>query len=356
MNEHFEKYLPIFFRIFMLCLLAIGAYFLCTTLIQYTLPFILGWLIASMIEPVINFLTDRFKLSRNIATFIVITGFVILIGSIIVLIGGIIIMELTALSIQLPEYSKRIYAYSKDLAEQMEFFYINLPSDIALSILKGFYTLLDNFTYFTGKFISSLLGFLSGVPNFLLFLVITIIATFFIARDKRQIKNFFIAHIPRSSLYKGRILKQDLWSALMGYVKAQVILMFITFVESSIGLIIIGLDYAVLIALIASIIDALPILGTGFVYIPLILFHGLSGHYDTAIHISILYGIIIVIRQVLEPKILGKAIGLYPLVTLFSMYVGLKLLGIWGLIMGPITVIIFITLQKINLIPTWKQK
>lgn len=356
MNAHFEKYMPLLSRILMLCITALGIYFVCTTVIQYILPFILGWIIASIIEPIINFFTARFKISRSIVTFMVIAGFVILIGSIIVLISSIIIMELTELSIRLPEYSKKIYAYIKDVSGQIESLYIKLPSDIALSIMNGLYTLLDNFTSFMGIFISSLLSLLSGIPNFLLFIIVTILSTFFMARDKRQIKNFFIAQVPHTSLPKSRLLKRDLLSALMGYVKAQVILMFITFVESSVGLILIGLDYAVLIALMASIIDALPILGTGFIYIPLIILNALSGHYHTAIHISILYGIIITVRQLLEPKILGKEIGLYPLVTLFSMYMGLKLLGIYGLIIGPISVIVFITLQKIDLLPKWKEK
>jgi sporulation integral membrane protein YtvI len=203
-------------------------------------------------------------------------------------------------------------------------------------------------------FLSSLLGFLSGIPSVLVFILVTIISTFFIARDKQMILGFIKAQIPSGMISKGKVLKHDLLFALLGYIKAQLILMSITFIECAIGLTIIGIDYSVLIALIASIIDAFPILGTGSVFVPMIIWHLVFGKYKIAVSLAVLYGILIFVRQLLEPKVLGTQIGLYPLVTLMSMYIGLKLFGVLGLIIGPISMIVLITLQKVDVLPKWK--
>ncbi|TCO72292.1 sporulation integral membrane protein YtvI [Marinisporobacter balticus] len=354
MNSPFEKYLPILSRIFIICFIVLGTYFMSTTFIFYILPFIISWILSSVLEPVILFFTKYLKLSRNTATFIAVLFSILFMGTLIALIGGMIIIQLTKLSMELPQYSRNLYFHSNHLTKKLEHLYIQLPPDIAQSIINGINGLFQNLTTIIGKCISSLLSFISAIPGFFIFLLVTIMATFFIARDKPKIKKFIIAQLPKNTISKSRIIKQNLLFALTGYIKAQFILMFITFVESTIGLTIIGIDYAVLIAFFASIIDALPILGTGFIYVPLILLKFLTHSYDQCLHLSILYGIIILVRQLLEPKILGNQIGLYPLVTLISMYVGLKLFGILGLLIGPISVVIFTTFQKIDLLPKWK--
>ncbi|MCT4606023.1 MAG: sporulation integral membrane protein YtvI [Marinisporobacter sp.] len=351
MNNSFEKYLPILARIFILCFILLGVYFISTTLIFYILPFILSWIIASILEPAINFLNEVLKLSRNISTFIIIFFFVLFIGLILSLIGGIIIVQLTTLSIELSQYPKKLYLHSSELVKKVEHLYIGLPPDLAQSIINAVNGLFQNLTSILGKFISSLLSFISAIPSFFTFLIVTILSTFFMARDKKKIKAFIIAQLPTNALSKSQMVKENLLFALMGYMKSQLILMCITFIESAIGLIAIGMDYSLLIAFFASIIDALPIVGTGCVYVPLIIGNLLMKSYKTAFSLTLLYIIIIFIRQLLEPKILGSQIGVYPLATLISMYIGLKLFGILGLILGPISLIFFITLEKVELFP-----
>jgi sporulation integral membrane protein YtvI len=257
---------------------------------------------------------------------------------------------------ELSQYPKRLYLQSSEIVKKMEHLYIGLPPDIAQSIINALNGSFQNLTSIVGKFISSLLSFVSAIPSFFTFLVVTILSTFFMARDKKKIKAFMIAQLPTNALLKSQIVKENLLFALMGYMKSQLILMLLTFVESSIGLMAIGMNYSLLIAFFASIIDALPILGTGCVYIPLIVWNVLMKSYKDAFSLTLLYIIIIFIRQLLEPKILGSQIGVYPLATLMSMYIGLKLFGILGLILGPISLIFFITLEKVELFPKWKNK
>ena len=171
--------------------------------------------------------------------------------------------------------------------------------------------------------------------------------------DKDLINKFIAKQLP-ANWNKWLIrIKNDLLSALIGYIKAQLILMVITFIEVSIGLLIIGIDYAILLGLLISIIDVFPILGTGTVLIPWALFSFISGNYPLGFSLIILYGIVMLVRQLLEPKIVSGQIGLYPLVTLMSMYIGLQVFGIAGMIMGPIMVLIVRNLQKAGLFKLW---
>ncbi|QXM06402.1 sporulation integral membrane protein YtvI [Crassaminicella indica] len=355
MNHPFEKYLPIITRIFIIAFIVLSIYFISTTLIFYVLPFILSWIIATILEPIIHFLNKVLKLSRSTCTLITICFFVIFIGFIIALIGGMIIIQLTNLSLELSQYPKKLYLHSSDLVKKMQALYIQLPPDLAASISNAINSIFQNLTSFVGKFIASLLTFISAIPSFFTFLLVTILSTFFMARDKNKIKKFIKTQIPTYALSKSIVLKKDLLLALTGYIKAQIILMFITFIESAIGLSIIGIQYSLIIAFFASIIDALPILGTGCIYIPLIIWKIFTNSYDDAVGLILLYIIIILIRQLLEPKILGSQIGLYPLATLISMYIGLKIFGIFGLIIGPVSLIFFMALQKVNILPKWKE-
>lgn len=354
MDTNIKKYLPLLSRFAVVGLVILAIYLFATTLLFYILPFLLAWAIASMIEPLVDFLHTRLRFPRGFAALLSTGMFVLLVGSLIALIGGIIAVELTKLSIKLPEYSEKLYSQSIAFVSRMQNLYFKLPPDIAQSLINGLNSLLNKLTLLLGKIISSLMSFLTGIPSFFVFLLVTMISTFFIVRDKKEITRFMVAQIPIRQRSTIKILKHDLLFAFTGYIKAQLILMSFTFMESAVGLTLIGIDYSVLLALLASIIDALPILGSGSVYIPLIVWNLLGGSYQTAISLGILYGLIILIRQLLEPKVLGNQIGLYPLVTLLAMYIGLKGFGVIGLIIGPISVIVLTTLQKVGILPRWK--
>jgi sporulation integral membrane protein YtvI len=130
-----------------------------------------------------------------------------------------------------------------------------------------------------------------------------------------------------------------MFSALFGYIRAQLILMTVTFTQLSIGLWIIGIKNYILLALIISFVDALPVLGTGGIMVPWAAYSFITGNLKIGISLLILYAIVLVVRNLIEPKVLGEQIGMHPLLTLVAMYAGLQILGVAGLIIGPITVL-----------------
>ena len=138
-------------------------------------------------------------------------------------------------------------------------------------------------------------------------------------------------------------------AAILGYLRAQIVLMLITMAQTLLGLYILGVDYVLLITLFVGILDILPILGPGLIFVPWIIVLLFSSRVKLALALLILYAIISVVRQVIQPKILGVSIGIHPLEALISLYVGYKVFGILGVIIGPILLVVLKGLWQSNL-------
>lgn len=170
-------------------------------------------------------------------------------------------------------------------------------------------------------------------------------ATYFICADKLYMLDQVEHHLPKMWVKRVIIHLKELINSLGSYLKAEIILIVIAFVQVFIGLYIfkwlgLNIEYPFLAALGIGFIDALPILGSGTVMIPWAFISAINGDITLAISLLILYIIISIVRQFIEPKIVSKQIGIHPIFTLIAMYTGFKLIGILGLLVGPIALII----------------
>ena len=143
-------------------------------------------------------------------------------------------------------------------------------------------------------------------------------------------------------------LKQSFLKACGGYIRAQLIIMSIVFCILLIGFVVLDVRFAVLLAFVISMIDAIPVLGTGMILNPWAVVCLLQGDFVTAAGLAGLYVIILVMRQFVEPRILSGQLGIHPIITLVAMYTGLKVIGIFGMILGPLTALIIINFIKVN--------
>lgn len=342
----------------MVIIILILIYLIVAKSLVFMLPFIIGWLISVIIEPLVILLNKKLKIYRGIASFISVIAFLVVGGLLISSLGGVLISELTRLSDRLPDITVKTNELITYIDTKLEPFYINILPNTRASISDSLYNLFNSLIRYIGVLGTSTMNFLTAIPNFMLFLLFTLLSAFFISKDKREIYKFIRAHIPDRLLRseKIKILRDDLLLAILGYIKAQLILMVITFILSVVGLALIGVNYSILIALVISIIDAVPVLGAGSVYIPWIIVKFLQNNYNMAIFLLILYLTVTIVRQTLQPKILSTQIGLYPLVTLMSIYIGIRVFGFFGIILGPLIVISILALQKVGLLPNWNNK
>ncbi len=198
----------------------------------------------------------------------------------------------------------------------------------------------------SGKTITFISGIASGIPSFLLNTLISIIAMVFIVLDLDRIKSFVKNNASEKTVELIRKAKVSFGEVILKYIKSYFIIFLISIVENSIGLLIIGQKQPFLIGLMIAIVDVFPILGSGTVLIPWGIICLFTGDIKKGIGLLVLYIVIVILRQVIEPRIIGKRIGMRPIVTLVCMIVGAKLFGGIGLLGVPITAAIITDLNR----------
>lgn len=310
-------------------------------------------IIAFMINRPVDWLVARTKLPRWAAVLTVLSiTLAIMIGLFTLVITQLVIETshlLAVLPIQIQEATQYVNRYiTKELITN---FYDNLQQYYS-SLNEGYKNSIESYvgtglskiatagTFIVNALLSGLQTFLTSLPNAATVFVISILAAFFISNDFYKLRERFFSILP--SFIEARItdVLADLKRALFGFIKAQVTLITITGFIVILGLLILQVKYAFTIGVITGIVDILPLLGTGFVFVPWIIYLFIKGDFSLVMGLSILYAVVVVQRQIMEPKIVADNIGLDPLVTLIAIFVGLQLLGVIGLIIGPVTVVI----------------
>ncbi len=188
--------------------------------------------------------------------------------------------------------------------------------------------------------------FITGVPSVLIRVVLTVITSFYICSDYDRILAALWRLLPDRWQNLCRDIKQYGLNMIRVYIRSYSLLFLLTFTELTIGFLIFQIPHPLLVAVLIAIFDILPVLGTGGVLIPWAVILAVIGNYPLAAGILILYVIITVVRNSVEPRIVGKQIGLHPLLTLIAMFTGVSLAGLPGLILLPMAVMIFVNMEK----------
>ena len=331
-------------KLFLRLLLVIGGTILGVLLffksILYIAPFIIAFALSSFMEPLIKFLMKRAKLNRKASALISLLLFMLMFSLLLAFLISKVYQEAQSLYKLMPDYTTNIYNNINKYISRASEIYLKLPDKAIESIEGMIANLTSSVSEMGSSFAKSLVNTAISIPQAIIFVIITILSTFFMAADKDKIYDYIRTNIPEEWVDKVVSIKDDMFAALFGYIRAQLILMSITFVELSVGFAIIGVRQNILLGLLISIIDALPILGTGGVLIPWAIYNFITRDIRMGISLIILYGVVLVVRQLIEPKVLGQQIGLHPLATLLSMYVGLRVFGYAGMIIGPITLLL----------------
>lgn len=318
-------------------------------------PFIVAWIFATLLNRVVTWANVKLKLHRGIGT--ILSMLTILSG--VLWIIGIIVKKLWEqminLTTRLPQITDEMVFQINQIESNLERTLRLFPVDDPLTNLD---TLVEQLMDSMSSFLSSALPMaydaVAKVPNIVLFIIAMLLATFFMTKDYYKIKAFVKAQFSDTIVDKIVIMQKGILEAIGGYVRTQVILMSVTFIICLTGLFIFGIDYALLLAVIIAIVDALPVFGSGTILIPWAVYNFLISNYSLAIGLLCIYGIIFMTRQVLEPKILSTQIGIYALVTVMAVYIGYQLIGVLGLIVGPALVVIVQMLQNVGVIPAFK--
>ncbi|MDF3000888.1 MAG: sporulation integral rane protein YtvI [Bacillota bacterium] len=321
----------------------VGAVYL---LLQYGLgliaPFIAAFVIAYILRRPAKFFSDLLRIPYKPIAYFFVLLFYCTIGTFIALIGIKLFSTATDLVLRLPAiYTTQMEPFLISMYKQIEKEVYQLDPAL-ITIINEYF---NHFIQSLGDLISSLsvfaVGGISGIasslPVFFVKMLLMVISSFFIAGDYDLLVGFILRQFSGKGKELVIQIKEYIVGTLFVCIRSYALIMTITFIELSIGLSIIGVENSILIALIISIFDILPVLGTGGIMIPWTIITALQGNYSMAIGLLAVYLAITVIRNILEPKIVGSQIGLHPVVTLISMFVGVQLFGVIGLFGFPIT-------------------
>ncbi len=323
------------------------------------MPFIVALLVSLLLKPAVAFFNEKLKIPRSIAGIVLVVLFYALVGFLLSVIGVQLFSAAKSFFLLLPSlYTNTIAPWFENLFASLQAFVGKLDPDTAATynaIVSNVTTSLGGTVVSISKSVVSWVTSLTlKTPGFLLKLLITVIATIFLTADFPKIKAFVMRQLSVricDLLHNARVqLGLTLWS----YTRSYAMILAITFVEIGLGLSIIGVNNAFGIAILIALFDILPVVGSGIVLLPWTIFTLFSGNLPTGIGLAVLYVVVIVVRQIMEPKIVGDRVGLHPLVTLLSMVLGTYLFGGIGLLGLPITVALLHALNKQGAIHLYK--
>ncbi|MCL2874418.1 MAG: sporulation integral membrane protein YtvI [Defluviitaleaceae bacterium] len=314
-------------------------------LLPFVAPFVFGYLFSLCLSPAVNWLEKRFRANRGLATAFIMILFILLLGLLINLIAVNVIRQAREFTEALPEYAKQMSETAQELESRFNRFFDLMPSNIRSIFNSASENLEDRAT----DIMSSLLqigggGLIRTIPTALIGTLLWLVSSFFFTKDRYTIKKFIRGKTPDTIANGFKLGKEKMGAALKGYVKAQLTIMSIISVVSIAGLFFMDYPYALLVGIIIAFVDALPLFGSGFIIIPWAIISAIAGNFSRMVSLLALYLAIVLARQFLEPKILGNQLGIHPILTLISIYVGLRLFGILGIIVGPISVVMAVGL------------
>ncbi len=304
------------------------------------LPFGVGLALAVATEPAVHTLQSRMKLPRWLGAGFAVATVHVSIGLILFLLGQVLCRELAAFGKALPQLTQSLAGPAETLKQRLLELAGRFPDGVGKALEEGVTSFFRSGAGLGTKaydwVFSTASAFLKQLPTLALFLFAAVFSSFMFSAKLPQLKALWQEKAP--ALWKHRVswCLSHLQSSLGGWCKAQLKLMLVIFLVLTVGFLILGIDYPVLLSLGLAVLDGLPVFGVGVVLIPWALVEFLRCHTVLGVGLLLVYGVAALLRAALEPRLLGKQIGLDPLLTLLALYAGHHFLGLGGMILFPI--------------------
>lgn len=321
-------------------------------ILPVSVPLIIAFITALFLEPLVSLLQNKAKWKRSLSVLVIFLLFVMSIGIIGYFITTKVITEGIKIVENAPSYINEVNRVWRDMEQNITHASEDLPpelvNEISEQIDKFLYDLRINITDMVN--IERIKSLFTDIPNYLISFIVYLIALFLFLLDMPKLKEGFYAHLKESTAEKVKFMTSRLSYVVFGFFKAQFLVSIIIFFVTLIGLLFIAPDVALIMAFVVWIIDFIPIIGSIVIIGPWAIFQLITGNIGTGTQLAILAIVLLIIRRTVEPKVMGSHIGLSPLATLIAMYIGLKLIGILGFIVGPLVIIAFNSAKEAGII------
>ncbi|MEZ3505919.1 MAG: sporulation integral membrane protein YtvI [Lachnospiraceae bacterium] len=359
MRQSIKTYLKVILNL----VTALAALLLCIFLLPrciiFFMPFLIGWIIAMIASPVVRFFEEKLKVRRKGASVIVIVAVLAVVILLVYVIVVRVVKEGVNFVNELPMLWDSIVAEFNEVGANLEGLYNRLPADTQRT--------LDNLGSEMGSYFGGLIesvgtptfeavgNVAKQLPDIFLGIIMCILSAYFFVADKGYVANIMKKYVPDAVLYRFDLIRRSFRNAVGGYFKAQFKIECWIYLMLVIGLFFLKVRYTPLVALGIAFLDFLPVFGTGTVMIPWAVIEILSNDYKMAVGLLIIWCTGQLVRQVIQPKIVGDSIGMDAIPTLFLLFIGYKAAGVMGMILAVPIGIIVVNLYEEGVFDTTKQ-
>lgn len=344
-----------------LCIALVGAllaFLVIPKVLVFFMPFVIGWIIAWIASPLVKFLEEKLKIKRKAVTALVIISVIAL----VILAGyGVYVVlseQIVGFIQSAPQLWESFQSDLNNIAKNLETLFNRVPEGINIdwnSIGKGIEDYFSNWVTKIGTPTMEAVGsFAKNIPSVVISIIMCVLSAYFFISEKDYVSHFFRKHTPLSIQKRWDMVMGSLKKAVGGYFIAQFKIEVWIYLLLVIGLALLGIDYAVLIALGMALLDILPFFGTSIVLVPWAIVKFLSADYKMFIGLLLIWGVGQLVRQIIQPKIVGDTVGVAPIPTLFLLFVGYKMAGMIGMIIAVPIGIILIRLNEEGVFDTTK--
>jgi len=351
-DERKELHRRIWTNLLVSLIILLAVIFIGPKLISFFMPLIIAWILATIVNPIVVFLENKIKIMRKHGSAIVIVLVLLLVGSIIYMAIHALIVQIVLLVQDLPEVYGQVMSNLQDSLNELHQRFRFIPGNLQKLLDDNDEKLNEIvFSFFDSlktDSISAVGNFASSVIDIFVLVVLTLMISYFFVAKRDEIRGGIKKYMPQGIKNFWNMAMDTCLRALAGYLKACFQIMIIIFI---ILFVIFGgimhVKYASLLALLTAFLDFLPFLGTGIIITPWAIYCVITGEYVNVILLAVTYVVCLLAHRLLEPKLVGDSVGMSPFATLISMFIGYRLIGMLGLILGiPVGMVIMAFKEK----------
>lgn len=314
-------------------------------LIRFLMPFVIGWIISSIANPVVCWLDKKLKIQKRFGSAIMIVAVLAAVVGLLYLIGSFLVREAGELIVHLPEMYQSIVAQMEEIGQNLSGIVKMLPAGMKDSWKALGSNLGDALGTWVGELteptVSMAGNIAKQIPTVVIGGFVSIISAYFFVADREMIMTWCKKVTPKAIYERLSMVVSNFKFAVGGYFIAQFKIMAVVCVILFIGLTLLKVEYAVMLSILIGFLDFLPFFGTGTAFVPWCIYTLLTGDYMRALFLALIYVITQVVRQLIQPKLVGDQVGLNPLPTLVFIYIGYRLGGfLWMILAVPLGMIL----------------
>lgn len=332
--------------------------FLLPKIIVFFMPFLVGAIIALCAAPIVNFFEAHMKIKRKAGSAVTIILAISLVALILYGVGHFLFEQAQGFISNLPQMWEAVSYDLEQAGNSLEVVFSRMPRQTQQEWLLFESNIQEYAANLIGELSSPTMErvseFAKNVPGFLVSVVMALLSAYFFVANKEEMQEYYQRFVPQSVKEKWDVVRNSLKRAFGGYLLAQIKIEIWMYLLLLIGLKLAGVNYVALVALGIAFLDFLPVFGTGTVLVPWAVIKLVGGHYATAVILIALWGIGQLVRQLIQPKIVGESLGMPAIPTLFLLYIGWEINGVWGMILAVPVGLVFVNLYKEGLFDTMK--